>query len=217
VIVPVVVHHGEGGWTTAMSLEELLDADEGLLAALGPHIPRLTLVLDDLWRQSDDALHARAATAFARLVLWALKHAREAGWLAEDHARWKDLIATVLAERDGVRALTALFRYIAQASPEASRDGLRGLLPDDRGPEVEEAVMNWYQQQVADGERRGESRGRREGERTVLLKLLRLRFGELPASVVAQVETAEVPELDRWVERVVTASRLEDVMGPAAG
>jgi hypothetical protein len=48
----------------------------------------------------------------------------------------------------------------------------------------------------------------------VLLKQLRLRFGELPAPVVARIEAAEVPELDAWIERIVTASQLEDVLGP---
>jgi hypothetical protein len=77
---------------------------------LGDHVPRMRLLIDDLGKQSDDQIYARAATSFARLVLWALKNAREAGWLGGDHDRWKDLIAAVLAERDGTRALTALFR-----------------------------------------------------------------------------------------------------------
>ena len=125
----------------------------------------------------------------------------------------------MLAERDGTRALTALFRYILQTNPKAERDVLRGLLPGDRGAEVEEAVMNWFEREVdrgrRDGERTGERRGERNAERRVLLKLLRLRFGELPAAVIARVEAAEVPELDVWTERVVTASRLDDVLGPA--
>ena len=58
--------------------------------------------------------------------------------------------------------------------------------------------------------------GERKAERRVLLKLLRKRFGELPAAVVARIEAAEVPELDAWTERFVTASRLEDVLGPVA-
>ncbi len=33
--------------------------------------------------------------------------------------------------------------------------------------------------------------------------------------MVARVEAAEVPELDVWTERVMTASQLEDVLGPA--
>ena len=116
----------------------------------------------------------------------------------------------MLAERDGTRALTALLRYILQTNPTVQRDVLRGLLPGDRSTEVEEAVMNWFEREMD----RSCKDGRREGERRVLLKQLRLRFGDLPAAVVARVEAAETPELDAWVERFVTASRLEDVLGP---
>jgi hypothetical protein len=69
--------------------------------------------------------------------------------------------------------------------------------------------MNWFEAEV--------DRGRRDGGRNVarrlLLKQLRLRFGELPAAVVARVEAADVPELEAWTERFVTALRLEDVLG----
>jgi len=223
VIVPLLLHHGRDGWTAAVCFEEMLDADDDLLAALGEHVPRLRLIVDDLGKQSDDQLYGRPATSFARLVLWALKNAREAGWLGGDIERWKELIAAVLADRDGTRALTALFRYIVLTNPTVKREVLRGLLPGDRGTEVEEAVMNWFEQEVHQGERRGElrgelrgeSRGERKGRRAQLLKLLRLRFGALPAAVVARVEAAEVQELDVWAERFVTASRLEDVLDPA--
>jgi hypothetical protein len=213
VILPIVLHHGRDGWTAATCFEDLLDADADLLAALGEHVPRLRLIVDDLAKQSDDDLYARGATSFARLVLWALKNAREAGWLAGDIGRWKALIAAVLGERDGVRALTALFRYIVQTNPTVKREVLRGLLPGDRGPEVEEAVMNWFETEVDQGRKDGERKGERNAERRLVLKLLRLRFGELPAAVVARVEAAEVPELEVWTERFVTASRLEDVLG----
>ncbi len=126
----------------------------------------------------------------------------------------------MLAERDGTRALTALFRYIVMTNPAATRDVLQDLLPGDGGAEVEETVMNWFQQEIErgrqdgelKGQREGERRGERRAERRVLLKLLRLRFGELPAAVVARVEAAEVPELDLWTERVVSAKHLDDVL-----
>jgi hypothetical protein len=92
VIVPLLLHHGRDGWTAAVCFEEMLDADEDLLAALGEHVLRLRLALDDLGKQSDDQLYARPATSFARLVLWALKNAREAGWLGGEIGRWKDLM-----------------------------------------------------------------------------------------------------------------------------
>ncbi len=209
VIVPVVLHHGRDGWTAAVSFEEMLDADEEMLEALGEHVPRLRLVIDDLWKQTDDQLYGRAATSFARLVLWALKNAREAGWLGGEIGRWKELIAAVLSEREGARALTALFQYIVKTNPTVQRGVLRSLLPGDRGTEVEEAVMNWFEREMSQSRKDG----RREGERRVLLKQLRLRFGELPAAVVARIEAAEVAELDVWTERIMTASQLEDVLG----
>lgn len=92
------------------------------------------------------------------------------------------------------------------------REVLRGLLPYGRGTEVEEAVMNWFESEMELSKRRGE----RQGRKALLLKQLRLRFGELPAAVVARIETAEVPELDAWAERFVAASRIEDVLGPTS-
>ncbi len=99
-------------------------------------------------------------------------------------------------------------------NPTATREVLRGLLPGDRGTGGEETVMNWFQQEIERERNDSERKGERRAERRVLLKQLRLRFGQLPAAVVARVEAAEVPELDLWTERFVTASRLEDVLEP---
>jgi hypothetical protein len=207
VIVPVVLHHGEEGWTAAVTFEELLDADEDLLRALGDHAPRMRLLIDDLGKQSDDDIYGRAATSFARLVLWALKNARDAGWLGRELGRWKALVAAALSERDGMRALTALLRYVVLTNPAVRRDVLRNLLPGDRGVEVDVAVMSWFDQEM--------DRGKREVTSRVLLKQLRQRFGEVPAAIVARVETAQAAELETWLERVVTAARIEDVVGSA--
>lgn len=111
--------------------------------------------------------------------------------------------------------MTALFRYIGRTNPSATRDVLRGLLPGDRGPDVEEAVMNWFQQEIERERNDAERKGERNAGRRLLLKQLRLRFGELPAAVVARIEAAEVPELDALGERFATASRLDEVLGPA--
>ena len=73
--------------------------------------------------------------------------------------------------------------------------------------------MNWFETEVDRGRKDGERKGERNAGRRVLLKLLWQRFGELPAAVVARVEAAEVPELEAWTERILMASRLEDVLG----
>ena len=48
VIVPVVLHHSETGWTGGTSFEDQLDADAATLAAVGPHVPRFSFVLEDI-------------------------------------------------------------------------------------------------------------------------------------------------------------------------
>jgi predicted transposase YdaD len=66
-----------------------------------------------------------------------------------------------------------------------------------------------------EGRKEGRNEGRKEGERNLLLKLLRVRFGELPASAVARIDAAEVAEIERWGERVLGAQTLAEVLdGP---
>jgi uncharacterized protein DUF4351 len=58
---------------------------------------------------------------------------------------------------------------------------------------------------ILDAERKGEGR--------LLLKQLRLRFGDLPPAAVARVEEAKLAQLERWGEQVLTATTLDEVLG----
>jgi predicted transposase YdaD len=62
-----------------------------------------------------------------------------------------------------------------------------------------------------EGREAGREEGRREGEAEMLLRLLRVRFGPLPAEVTARVTTADPETLLRWSERVLSAPTLEAV------
>lgn len=53
----------------------------------------------------------------------------------------------------------------------------------------------------------------RQGLRIALRKLLRLRFGaDSSPSLLARIEAADAETLDRWTERVLTATTAEDVV-----
>jgi hypothetical protein len=81
-------------------------------------------------------------------------------------------------------------------------------------PEVEQALERDRCNAWLKGWLEGMLEGRVIGARSLLLKQLDLRFGELPAAAVTRIERAEVPELDQWAGRFVTAAQLEDVIGP---
>jgi len=61
------------------------------------------------------------------------------------------------------------------------------------------------------GLERGVEKGIRQGEAQVLLRQLTLRFGALPQSAHAQVESADADTLLQWSERILTASTLDEV------
>lgn len=58
---------------------------------------------------------------------------------------------------------------------------------------------------------RGLEQGLQQGRRQVLEKLLGWKFNPLPPAVLERVQAADADQLDRWLERVLTADSLEGV------
>ena len=186
-----------------MAFEELIDADAGLLDALGPHVPRFRFVLDDLSTQTDADLRARTRmTAGGRVAILSLKHGRDQ---VAVRIRALSPDGRGPAARD---VLASVLRYILETS-RAQPATLRELLARQVGRETAEEIMTTAEML----RREGEARGKVQGKRETLLLQLRQRFGRLPASVVARVDNAGAAELDVWVSRVLTASSLEYIFG----
>lgn len=54
---------------------------------------------------------------------------------------------------------------------------------------------------------------RDEGRQDLFLRMLTLRFGELPESVLVRVRSATTDKLDRWADKILTAPSLDEVLG----
>ena len=92
--------------------------------------------------------------------------------------------------------------------------------PANEENDVNQEIQAWYenyqrneQRQRAAARDEGLREGRHEGERKLLLRQLRARFGELPAAVTTRVDAAEEADLERWGERVLAADTLAAVFG----
>jgi predicted transposase/invertase (TIGR01784 family) len=209
-VVPMVVHHGEDGWSAPVSFEELLDLDDDERSALADHVPRFRFLLDDLSLARDDDLRARSVTELGRLALFCLSRARESGDFLTDLERWSDILIKAASAPNGVAALASLVRYILEvvgAPPEEIRTFLTGL-----GPQVEEAYMTGAQILIERGRKEGEAKGRKEGRAETLLNLLERKFGAVPSASVERIEHASIDELDRWALRVLDATSLDEVL-----
>ena len=65
-----------------------------------------------------------------------------------------------------------------------------------------------------EGRQEGEIRGEIKGETQALTKLLKLKFGDLPAWVEAKIDQANKTQLDQWVERILFVDTLEQLFKP---
>ena len=208
IVIPVVLHHGEAGWSGPARVEELFDTELVAEAGLSDLVPRLSFILDDLSHVTDDELERRALGLVPVLTLWALRDARNPTRLSMSLGRWAATMATLLQAPNGREALWTIFRYIALVADDTVVGTLSKAL-DAAQPEVKDALMTLAEKWQAEGEARGRSKEKAE----TLRKLLTLKFGELTEPVVHRIATASDAELDRWVERVLTADTLDQVIG----
>ena len=65
-----------------------------------------------------------------------------------------------------------------------------------------------------EGIEQGIRQGRIAGERAVLARQLRRRFGPLSAAVAERLTKASAAELEAWAERVLDAESIEDALAP---
>jgi predicted transposase YdaD len=207
-IVPLVLHHGRASWSAPTRLRDLFAIDEDTQHLLAPFLPDFTFVLDDLAAFPPSILHLRdALSPLAKLVLFVLQRARHAADLVAELRAFTDTVDELAGTVRGPADLAVVLRYIYYVT-ELPPDSLREALRDTRNPYAREAIMSTAERLLAEGEARGEIRGRA----ATLVKLLTFKFGPLARDIEARIYGATVVELDQWTERVLDAASLEDVL-----
>jgi hypothetical protein len=149
-------------------------------------------------------------SALGRLALWCLRNARTPEELLRGIGGWLDLVREVRRAANGPAALATLWRYILAANrqmraKEVLSRLLRAVAEDEK---EQEEIVNAAEELIEEGRRDGLVKGQRK----MLFRQLRARFGELPEAVVARIEAAGTDELERWGERVLVAQSLDGVV-----
>ncbi|MCA9647519.1 MAG: Rpn family recombination-promoting nuclease/putative transposase [Myxococcales bacterium] len=207
VVLPVVLHHSHTGWTVAQSFHELFDPEVLAIPGVREHVPDFQVVLDDVSNLSDEALRARArdvASLIVPLTLWALRDGRRKEATRAALLLWAWVIAALWSLPDGRAAVSFVLHYLSLVSEVLTdRDLLDAL--EERAPGVKEAIMNSAQQWMAEG--------RAEGERRVLERQLRRKFGDsaVDESVLGRLAAAGEEQLAQWTDRVLDAQTLEEL------
>jgi predicted transposase/invertase (TIGR01784 family) len=223
VIVPVVLYHGPKGeeaWTGPTAMRDIFDLDETMLAPSRAFVPGFELLIDDLSRQDDEQLRARAMQTLGIVALLLLKHTRGAKDLLAKLVSWGGLLRQVLAAPDGLEALGTVMRYIMSVSEQVTVQDIEALLVPAAGEQVREVVMTEAERLIAEGEARGEARGeakwRAEGRANAVLAVLTARGLVVPDAIRARIlSCTDIPTLDAWIARAATASSATEVVSDA--
>ncbi len=104
-IVPVVVHHGAGGWRGPRRFAELIHVPRGL-ARHDAHQLDFELVIDDLALETAEQILARPISAPARVALFCLRQARQDVDLLSELERHARGALLELTRHNATRALT---------------------------------------------------------------------------------------------------------------
>ena len=229
IVLPVVLHHGEGRWQTGLDLGSMLDASAALIEAARPYQPHFRFILDDLSSLSLEALAARTLHALGRLVQLALRSSRS----MERLQRASPLMGAIAGalERDArTRALLVqLYGYLWRAAPaDIAAGDIQSILLSIAGPQGGEDVMNAAEQLIAQGRAEGIQRGRADGleqgradglergradgVREAILRVIAAR--SLPLTAPGQARLAacmDMETLTEWLQRAVTAASEAEV------
>jgi hypothetical protein len=209
VIVPVVVYNGHRPWQAPTDMHALYDVPDELGAALGTNALSCSFVLDDLGAIEDETLRSRRMDAYARLCLFVMARAAAEDFL-DRLAAWRTELLLVLAAPDRERA-EVLLRYTFRAHRHADPDTVRHRIGAVVGPEQEDIMLSVADQLIQQGFDKGIEKGLEKGQRTLLLRLLGKRFGAVPAHVADRVAAAPPADLERWFDRAIDASSLDDI------
>ena len=183
-------------------MEQLINIPEQVLDAARPYVPSFSFVLRDLSQFSDDQLKGGA---FFGLVELLFKHIWDAD-LLEQLPRWKAQFHAVCESPSGLEAIELLLRYI-MVGADVPHDDLVQFADNHLGKDIKEVVMT-----LADRLREeGREQGREQGRQELVLRLLAIRFGQLPDSVSLRVRSAVEDKLDLWAEKILTATSLDEV------
>ncbi len=199
-IFPVVLYNGEKRWHAATELKDLISPIPG---GLEEYLPSLKyLILDEGAYDVDQLMPLNNLVA----AIFRLENAKTT----------EDILAVVTnliewlqaPEQDRVRRYFNLWikRVLLNSFQDKSQlSEINNLM------EMKTMLAKRFPQLIKDSLAESEAKGLIKGEAKILKKQLTLKFGTLSGSIVEKIDAANIQQLDIWLERVLTATKLDEI------
>ncbi|MEX1363574.1 MAG: Rpn family recombination-promoting nuclease/putative transposase [Nannocystaceae bacterium] len=205
-VMPLLLYQGPAGWTAPRRLSELLDVPPQLDRAF-PTPVELVFAVDELNETIvDDGLAAEEFVALVESTRALLRYAKFSDpptSAADPRIRALGAQLDLVRERLGVEVLQTLLVYLLTAYRPRSGN-LHDILLDSASKETRQMFTSMRDELIAEG--------RSEGMATMIVQLLRRRGLAVDDATRARVlGCSDETQLERWFDRAVTASSVEQL------
>lgn len=203
-VFALVLYNGKSTWRYATTLRHLID--------LPPRHPLWKYQIDAHFYLIDETLFPAGRPDSLTGLLFRLENATT----DDDTIDALLELAALLRQSDaspGVkRAFNEWVRYVLEPHRqiELQLEHIENLA--EHRAMLKERVEQWRKEAETKGLQKGREEGRLEGRRTTLKKLAMLKFQTLPPWAAERIDSAAEAELDEWTARILTMSRIEDVL-----
>ncbi len=205
-VLPIVLYHGDAPWTAATDIAQLIPKTPGLVSRYIPHMEYLLIDSNDY----PDAELAELKNLAA--VLLRLERPAQPRVIL-------DVIDLLMELLDGKSELKRLFAVwirtvlLRQNKLQWAMGEIQTLRELKMGwaERIEVWEQEFIQKGMEQGMEKGIIQGIEKGEAKALRLQLTKRFGPLPSHVEAQIGSASAPEIEEWLQAVLTANSLNEM------
>ncbi len=207
-VLPIVLHSGSPCWS---AMSDVFDLITPVPALVEQFKPRLKYPLIDKSALSDSEL---ASLTNLVAAVFRIEHPASLdaiGGLAEPARRVAGRAARPTPD---VRAVDRGHMWIEATLMPKAED--RIVLPRIEGlPELNVMLAERLEEWAHAYKAEGKAKGKAEGEALALQKVIKKRFGAVPAEVLAKISAASLEQIDAWLDQVLDAHGLDDIFGPS--
>jgi predicted transposase YdaD len=218
-VLPIVLYNGCRAWRAPRNLAPLIERGS---CPLKQYQPRARYLLIDERRVRTNELGSSKNLAAAlfqienstteeelRTIVGSLRQTLSDPQHAELRRAFSVWISKVILPR--VRGTPVRPTEDLEETYSMLSETIKKWKADWRREGLREGRREGHREGHRDGRREGRQIGRREGAAEMLLRVLRARFGRIPAGTRQRLADASPVQLNQWSRRLLNAERLEQV------
>lgn len=210
-ILPILFYTGDRPWTVPVSLTAIMDVPKIL--------ERFVPSFDTLFLRGKE-MEAEALTQFGHPLGWLLRVLqKEHSEQTEISEALADAMSHIASVEEGFAPQVAeALRYLVQLifhrrsfdERDALVDIIRQYIRDPK--ELETMAQTTAEFLIEQGKAEGKAEGRAEGKQEAVLKLLQIRFQNVPEALSREISKIHnLPLLDTLLEQAMTAQSLAEI------